>query len=193
MLPHPLWTSSHFIHATAPRRGSVTHVRAETLDLERGVMTRLLLVPGGVRPAPLGSPSPKSALPGRGGQGEEKKPPLWGSGWSGTKRPSRDALLSPPRSDSGDRKQIYNILSTLGLRPSATDCDIVRRACESVSTRAARMCAAGLAGVINRMRESRSEDVMRITVGVDGSVYKLHPRWARSVVCTSPPGPASLL
>ncbi|EPY88193.1 hypothetical protein CB1_000193020 [Camelus ferus] len=60
-------------------------------------------------------------------------------------------------------------------RPSATDCDIVRHACESVSTRAARMCAAGLAGVINRMRESRSEDVMRITVGVDGSVYKLHP------------------
>ena len=42
--------------------------------------------------------------------------------------------------------------------------------------RAAHMCAAGLAGVINRMRESRSEDVMRITVGVDGSVYKLHPR-----------------
>ncbi|XP_037844152.1 hexokinase-4 isoform X5 [Chlorocebus sabaeus] len=77
--------------------------------------------------------------------------------------------------DTGDRKQIYNILSTLGLRPSATDCDIVRRACESVSTRAAHMCSAGLAGVINRMRESRSEDVMRITVGVDGSVYKLHP------------------
>lgn len=82
----------------------------------------------------------------------------------------------PARSDSGDRKQIHNILSTLGLRPSVTDCDIVRRACESVSTRAAHMCSAGLAGVINRMRESRSEDVMRITVGVDGSVYKLHPR-----------------
>uniref|UniRef100_A0A4X1UHS2 Hexokinase-4 n=1 Tax=Sus scrofa TaxID=9823 RepID=A0A4X1UHS2_PIG len=85
-------------------------------------------------------------------------------------------FVSQVESDSGDRKQIYNILSTLGLRPSATDCDIVRRACESVSTRAAHMCAAGLAGVINRMRESRSEDVMRITVGVDGSVYKLHPR-----------------
>ncbi|KAM5203825.1 hexokinase-4 isoform 4-T4 [Hipposideros larvatus] len=84
-------------------------------------------------------------------------------------------FVSQVESDSGDRKQIYNILSTLGLRPSATDCDIVRRACESVSTRAAHMCAAGLAGVINRMRESRSEDVMRITVGVDGSVYKLHP------------------
>lgn len=47
-----------------------------------------------------------------------------------------------------------------------------------MSTRAAHMCGAGLAGVINRMRESRSEDVMRITVGVDGSVYKLHPRCA---------------
>ncbi|XP_063090494.1 hexokinase-4 isoform X10 [Cavia porcellus] len=86
--------------------------------------------------------------------------------------PSRRASC---RSDPGDRKQIHNILSTLGLRPSATDCDIVRRACESVSTRAAHMCSAGLAGVINRMRESRSLDMMRITVGVDGSVYKLHP------------------
>ncbi|XP_055149251.1 hexokinase-4 isoform X4 [Symphalangus syndactylus] len=84
-------------------------------------------------------------------------------------------FVSQVESDTGDRKQIYNILSTLGLRPSTTDCDIVRRACESVSTRAAHMCSAGLAGVINRMRESRSEDVMRITVGVDGSVYKLHP------------------
>lgn len=101
-------------------------------------------------------------------------------GWAGPGPSDPPATPSPwpppPRSDSGDRKQIYNILSTLGLRPSATDCDIVRRACESVSTRAAHMCAAGLAGVINRMRESRSEDAMRITVGVDGSVYKLHPR-----------------
>ncbi|XP_053464389.1 hexokinase-4 isoform X1 [Nycticebus coucang] len=84
-------------------------------------------------------------------------------------------FVSQVESDSGDYKQIHNILSTLGLRPSAADCDIVRRACESVSTRAAHMCSAGLAGVINRMRESRSEQVMRITVGVDGSVYKLHP------------------
>lgn len=99
--------------------------------------------------------------------------------------PSVTSLPNPARSDSGDRKQIHNILSTLGLRPSVTDCDIVRRACESVSTRAAHMCSAGLAGVINRMRESRSEDVMRITVGVDGSVYKLHPRSASTFACAS--------
>uniref|UniRef100_A0A8C7T1B3 Phosphotransferase n=1 Tax=Oncorhynchus mykiss TaxID=8022 RepID=A0A8C7T1B3_ONCMY len=83
--------------------------------------------------------------------------------------------VSQIEGDSGDRKQIYNILSTLGVLPSELDCDIVRLACESVSTRAAHMCGAGLAGVINRMRERRSLAVLKITVGIDGSVYKLHP------------------
>lgn len=78
-------------------------------------------------------------------------------------------------SDSGDRKHIYNILSSLGVLPSELDCDIVHLVCESVSTRAAHMCGAGLAGVINRMRERRSQEELVITVGVDGSVYKLHP------------------
>lgn len=133
-------------------------------------MTRLLPGAGGARPAPRPRASPERSAgrgTGRGGgrRGAGPRPP---SPW---RRPA-----PPARSDSGDRKQIYNILRRLGLRPSATDCDIVRRACESVSTRAANMCAAGLAAVINRMRESRSEDLMRITVGVDGSVYKLHPR-----------------
>lgn len=84
--------------------------------------------------------------------------------------------LSFRSSDSDDRKQIYNILTAFELLPSGTDCDIVRMVCESVSTRAAQMCSAGLAGVINRMRESRSQETLKITVGVDGSVYKLHPR-----------------
>lgn len=39
------------------------------------------------------------------------------------------------------------------------------------------MCGAGLAGVINLMRERRSQEALKITVGVDGSVYKLHPWW----------------
>ncbi|XP_059921366.1 hexokinase-4 [Gadus macrocephalus] len=83
--------------------------------------------------------------------------------------------VSQVESDSGDRKQIYNILSTLGLLPSELDCDIVHLVCESVSTRSAHMCAAGLAAVINVMRERRSQEALKITVGVDGSVYKLHP------------------
>uniref|UniRef100_A0A7N9AV15 Phosphotransferase n=1 Tax=Mastacembelus armatus TaxID=205130 RepID=A0A7N9AV15_9TELE len=83
--------------------------------------------------------------------------------------------VSQVESDTGDRKQIYNILSTLGVLPSELDCDIVRLVCESVSTRSAHMCGAGLAGMINLMRERRSQDFLKITVGVDGSVYKLHP------------------
>uniref|UniRef100_A0A8C5GW61 Phosphotransferase n=1 Tax=Gouania willdenowi TaxID=441366 RepID=A0A8C5GW61_GOUWI len=83
--------------------------------------------------------------------------------------------VSQVESDSGDRKQIYNILSSLGVLPSELDCDIVRLVCESVSTRSAHFCSAGLAGVINLMRERRSQEVLKITVGVDGSVYKLHP------------------
>ncbi|XP_070759982.1 hexokinase-4 isoform X2 [Enoplosus armatus] len=83
--------------------------------------------------------------------------------------------VSQVESDTGDGKQIYNILSSLGVLPSELDCDIVRLVCESVSTRSAHMCGAGLAGVINLMRERRSQEALNITVGVDGSVYKLHP------------------
>ncbi|XP_076845213.1 hexokinase-4 isoform X2 [Brachyhypopomus gauderio] len=86
-------------------------------------------------------------------------------------------FVSQIESDTGDRKQIYNILSSLGVLPSELDCDIVRLACESVSTRAAHMCGAGLAGVLNLMRKRRCQEEMKITVGVDGSVYKLHPRF----------------
>ncbi|KAK1787085.1 hypothetical protein P4O66_017464, partial [Electrophorus voltai] len=86
-------------------------------------------------------------------------------------------FVSQIESDTGDRKQIYNILSSLSVLPSELDCDIVRLACESVSTRAAHLCGAGLSGVLNLMRERRSQEEMKITVGVDGSVYKLHPRF----------------
>ncbi|KAM6432363.1 hexokinase-4 isoform 4-T4 [Liasis olivaceus] len=84
-------------------------------------------------------------------------------------------FISQIESDPGDHKQIYNILTSFELLPSVMDCDIVQMVCESVSTRAAQMCSAGLAGVINRMRDSRNEETLKITVGVDGSVYKHHP------------------
>ncbi|XP_026573804.1 glucokinase [Pseudonaja textilis] len=88
-------------------------------------------------------------------------------------------FISQIESDAGDCKQIYNILTSFELLPSAMDCDIVRMVCESVSTRAAQMCSAGLAGVINRMRDSRNEERLNITVGVDGSVYKHHPSFKK--------------
>ncbi|XP_032869919.1 hexokinase-4 [Amblyraja radiata] len=86
-------------------------------------------------------------------------------------------LLSQIESDTADQKQICNILNTLGVVPSQGDCEIVHLACKSVSTRAAHICAAGLAGVINRMWENKCKETMSITVGIDGSVYKLHPQF----------------
>ncbi|XP_069816610.1 hexokinase-4 isoform X3 [Dendropsophus ebraccatus] len=84
-------------------------------------------------------------------------------------------FVSQIEGDSSDFKQTYNILRTLGLQPTLGDCHAVRMACESVSTRAAGMCGAGLAAVLNRMHKNRGDDILKITVGVDGSVYKLHP------------------
>uniref|UniRef100_A0A8C5PCU2 Phosphotransferase n=1 Tax=Leptobrachium leishanense TaxID=445787 RepID=A0A8C5PCU2_9ANUR len=84
-------------------------------------------------------------------------------------------FMSQIEGDSDDFKQTSNILRTLGVQPTMNDCYAVRLACESVSTRAALMCGAGLAAVVNRMRQKRREELLRITVGVDGSVYKLHP------------------
>uniref|UniRef100_A0A8C3V7I0 Hexokinase-2 n=1 Tax=Catharus ustulatus TaxID=91951 RepID=A0A8C3V7I0_CATUS len=97
------------------------------------------------------------------------------NGEASEKLKTRSHIPSLPHPSPAASPRIYNILSGFELLPSRTDCEIVRRVCESVSTRAAQMCSAGLAGVINRMRESRSQDTLKITVGVDGSVYKLHP------------------
>ncbi|XP_007905622.2 hexokinase-4 isoform X2 [Callorhinchus milii] len=86
-------------------------------------------------------------------------------------------FLSQIESDGSDQKQIYNILTTLGVLPSEADCEIVHLVCESVSTRAAHICAAGLAGVINRLCDNKRKETMKMAVGIDGSVYKLHPHF----------------
>lgn len=63
---------SLFSSTQQSRGAAVVHFRAETLSLERRVMTKLLLVPGGVRPAPLGTRRPKlSALERWAGEGAE--------------------------------------------------------------------------------------------------------------------------
>uniref|UniRef100_A0A4W4HMS4 Phosphotransferase n=1 Tax=Electrophorus electricus TaxID=8005 RepID=A0A4W4HMS4_ELEEL len=90
-------------------------------------------------------------------------------------------FVSQIESDTGDRKQIYNILSSLSVLPSELDCDIVRLACESVSTRAAHLCGAGLSGVLNLMRERRSQEEMKITVGVDGMKWQFKERFHKVV------------
>uniref|UniRef100_A0A4W4FFI4 Hexokinase-2 n=1 Tax=Electrophorus electricus TaxID=8005 RepID=A0A4W4FFI4_ELEEL len=70
-------------------------------------------------------------------------------------------------------------LRDLGLEPSEEDCVAVQRVCQIVSTRAAHLCAASLAAVLRQIRDNKALDRLRTTVGVDGSVYKNHPVFAR--------------
>lgn len=72
----------------------------------------------------------------------------------------------------GDYSNCRMVLEELGLsHASDEDCANVRFICECVSTRAAHLVSAGIATLINKMDESS------VTVGVDGSVYRFHPRF----------------
>lgn len=62
----------------------------------------------------------------------------------------------------------YNILQS-----SLLDRVIVKAVCAAISTRAARLVAAGVAAVCRKISVEQGE--RRMTVAVDGSVYKLHP------------------
>jgi len=63
-----------------------------------------------------------------------------------------------------------NILDEIGI-PNVTllDCANVGFVCSVVSTRAAHLCACGIATLLKRMQKPY------VTVGVDGSVYRFHP------------------
>lgn len=70
-----------------------------------------------------------------------------------------------------------NILTKLELKWGEVDARIVRVCCDTVSSRSARLCAAALATIANRIRTNRRLDHLKTTVGVDGTVYKKHPKW----------------
>ncbi|KAF4074176.1 hypothetical protein AMELA_G00236580 [Ameiurus melas] len=74
---------------------------------------------------------------------------------------------------------VEQVLRDLGLDPSPEDCVAVQRVCHIVSTRAAHLCAATLAAVLRQIRDNKAVDRLRTTIGVDGSVYKNHPQFAR--------------
>ncbi|XP_018604953.1 hexokinase HKDC1 isoform X2 [Scleropages formosus] len=72
-----------------------------------------------------------------------------------------------------------NILTDLDLTPTEDDCVAVQHVCTIVSFRSANLCAAALAAILTRMRESRKLQTLRTTVGVDGTVYRTHPQYAK--------------
>ncbi|XP_068017116.1 hexokinase-3 [Melanerpes formicivorus] len=76
-------------------------------------------------------------------------------------------------------KQLQTILQELELEASSEDSVVVQEVCQTVSLRAAQLCAAGLAAVVEKMRESRGLSHLAVTVGVDGTLYKMHPHFSQ--------------
>ncbi|XP_037945281.1 hexokinase type 2 [Teleopsis dalmanni] len=66
-----------------------------------------------------------------------------------------------------------NILKELfgSEKVNIEDCQKLRFMCECVAQRAANLVAVGLAGLVNRINEPN------VVIGVDGSVYKHHPKF----------------
>ncbi|NWV13365.1 HXK2 protein, partial [Ptilonorhynchus violaceus] len=78
-------------------------------------------------------------------------------------------------------RQIRAILQELELDASFEDSVLMREVCQAVSLRAAQLCAAGLAAVVEKMRENRGLEQLDVTVGVDGTLYKLHPCFSKNL------------
>ncbi|MCJ8730353.1 hypothetical protein PDJAM_G00183490 [Pangasius djambal] len=88
-------------------------------------------------------------------------------------------FLSQIESDRLALLQVRTILQHLGLNSTCNDSIIVKEVCGVVSHRAAQLCGAGMAAIVDKIRENRGLDHLDITVGVDGTLYKLHPHFSR--------------
>ncbi|XP_028257557.1 putative hexokinase HKDC1 isoform X2 [Parambassis ranga] len=88
-------------------------------------------------------------------------------------------FLSQIESDRLALLQVRSILQQLGLDSTCHDSIIVKEVCKAVSHRAAQLCGAGMAAVVDKIRENRGLDHLKITVGVDGALYKLHPHFSQ--------------
>ncbi|XP_067884273.1 hexokinase-2-like [Heterodontus francisci] len=87
--------------------------------------------------------------------------------------------VSAIEKDSDGLQKAEEILTKLGLQPTTDDCVAVQRICCIVSTRSSNLCAATLAAVLKRIKENKGVQSLRTTIGVDGTVYKKHPQFAR--------------
>lgn len=84
------------------------------------------------------------------------------------------SFLTP--SDSLALRQVRAILEDLGLTLTSDDALMVLEVCQAVSRRAAHLCGAGVAAVVEKIRENRGLRELKVSVGVDGTLYKLHPQ-----------------
>uniref|UniRef100_A0A3Q1IHY6 Hexokinase-2 n=1 Tax=Anabas testudineus TaxID=64144 RepID=A0A3Q1IHY6_ANATE len=88
-------------------------------------------------------------------------------------------FLSQIEKDRLAMRQVRSILQHLGLTKSTCeDSVLVKEVCSVVARRAAQLCGAGLAAVVEKMRQNRNLNQLSVTVGVDGTLYKTHPHFA---------------
>ena len=59
------------------------------------------------------------------------------------------------------------------LDASDEDCEAVRKVCQAASTRAAQLAAVGIVALVRKINK-----LDKCTVAVDGSLYKLHPKFS---------------
>ena len=62
------------------------------------------------------------------------------------------------------------MLEKFSIRASDEDCQAVKRVCEAVSKRAARLAATGVVALVEKI-----DKLSGCTVAVDGSLYEKHP------------------
>ncbi|XP_072487205.1 hexokinase-3 [Notamacropus eugenii] len=98
-----------------------------------------------------------------------------------TKNIFKTKFLSEIESNGLERWQVQAILEKLGLPVSCDDALMVREVCQAVSQRAAKLCGAGVAAVVEKIRENRGLEELSVAVGVDGTLYKLHPHFSSQV------------
>lgn len=71
------------------------------------------------------------------------------------------------------------ILTSIGIhQPSYDDCYIIREVCKTVSLRAAKLAAAAIAVLINRL------NMPSVTVGVDGTLFRHHDNFRHNLIRT---------
>ncbi|XP_056150148.1 hexokinase-2 isoform X4 [Lampris incognitus] len=88
-------------------------------------------------------------------------------------------FLTQIESDRLALRQVRSILQHLGLTSSTCEDGIlVKEVCSVVARRAAQLCGAGLAAVVDKIRQNRNLEQLCITVGVDGTLYKMHPHFS---------------
>ncbi|XP_072484858.1 hexokinase-1 isoform X2 [Notamacropus eugenii] len=88
-------------------------------------------------------------------------------------------FLSQIESDRLALLQVRTILQDLGLNSTCDDSILVKKVCGIVSRRAAQLCGAGMAAVVEKIKENRGLKMLNVTVGVDGTLYKLHPHFSK--------------